>query len=186
MPQIVRLPFDLSSPLPSSAQEDEGETLSATLVIGYGNPDREDDGVGWHLLDRLARRLDPLSGGMGDETWRSFNRRPDLLFSLQLMPEMAETVAEYDRVLFIDAHTGDQPEDVAWQWVEPQFQASPFTHHLTPATLLSMVQTLYGRQPEAVLVAVRGYQFGFERSLSVQTLQHIQGVEPAIWDWLQS
>ena len=29
-----------------------------TLIIGYGNVDREDDGVGWHILKNLADRID--------------------------------------------------------------------------------------------------------------------------------
>ena len=28
-----------------------------TLIIAYGNRDREDDGAGWHILDKLAHRL---------------------------------------------------------------------------------------------------------------------------------
>ena len=30
---------------------------SDTLVIGYGNADRQDDGVGWHILKVLAERI---------------------------------------------------------------------------------------------------------------------------------
>ena len=32
-----------------------------TLFIGYGNPDRQDDGVAWHVLTGIANQL-----GLGD------------------------------------------------------------------------------------------------------------------------
>lgn len=153
------------------------------LILGYGNPDREDDGVAWHLLDRLARRLDPEGQGMGDESVRVFGRIA-LQFDLQLMPEMAEQVAKADRVLFIDAHTGSEPDDLTWQPLTARFQKSPFTHHMTPETLLSIAESLYGGRPEAVLVAIRGYAFGFRRGLSESTLELAELAEQKIWDWL--
>jgi Ni,Fe-hydrogenase maturation factor len=30
---------------------------SPVLIVGYGNYDREDDGVAWHILERLANHL---------------------------------------------------------------------------------------------------------------------------------
>jgi len=29
-----------------------------TLIIAYGNRDREDDGAAWHILDKLAQQLE--------------------------------------------------------------------------------------------------------------------------------
>lgn len=170
-------------PLLSPDSGAEGGSPAAVLILGYGNPDREDDGVAWHLLDRLARRLDPSGQGMGEETVRAFDR-VTLQFSLQLMPEMAEQVAMFDRVLFIDAHTGSEPEDLTWQPLTAHFQQSPFTHHMTPATLLSIAESLYGSRPQAVLVALRGFAFGFQRGLSEQTQKLAELAEQKIWDWL--
>ena len=34
---------------------DRGVSLSKCLIVGYGNPDREDDGVAWHILQKLAQ-----------------------------------------------------------------------------------------------------------------------------------
>jgi len=175
--------LNLFSPLLSPDSGAEGGFSGSILILGYGNPDREDDGVAWHILDRLASRLDPDSQGMGEETVRSFGR-VTLKFALQLMPEMAEEVAEFGRVVFIDAHTGSEPEDLTWLPLAAQFQKSPFTHHMTPATLLSIAESLYGSRPEAVLVAVRGFDFGFRRGLSERTLQLSQQAEQKIWEWI--
>ena len=175
--------FRTFTPLLSPDSGAEGGSSAATLILGYGNPDREDDGVAWHLLDRLARRLDSAGEGMEDETTRSFGPIT-LHFSLQLTPEMAEWVAQFHRVLFIDAHTGAEPNDLTWKPLTAHFQKSPFTHHMTPATLLSITESLYGSRPEAVLVAVRGYAFGFHRGLSDQTLNLADQAEQKIWEWL--
>ena len=40
------------------------DSVAASLVIGYGNPLRSDDGVGWHVAERLAD--DPRLAGVDD------------------------------------------------------------------------------------------------------------------------
>ena len=74
---------------------------------------------------------------------------------LQSTPELAERLAQYQRVCFVDAHTGDLEQATRLAPVAPAFTNSPFTHHLTPATCLALAQALYGRAPEAVLASVR-------------------------------
>ena len=155
-----------------------------TIIIGYGNPDRQDDGIAWHVLQQTALRLGlPVSDTWEDELPCS----PELEFRfyLQLMPEIAETVAEYDRVCFVDAHTGQIAEPVRLVDLTPAFQASPFTHHLTPETLLSLCLALYGQSPQAALLTVRGYQFGFNLPLSEQTAALLPQAVDALLGWLQ-
>ena len=103
---------------------------------------------------------------------------------LQLTPELAETLADYQRVAFIDAHTGQIEDEINMAPVEPGFQNSPFTHHMTPATLLSLSESLYGRAPQAVLLSVRGYQFGFEHHLSTRTNAYANHAARILQDWL--
>lgn len=151
-----------------------------TLFIGYGNPDRQDDGVAWHVLSKIANRLgletsplweDPLPSTLGTE----------FAFHLQLTPEMAEDVSAYDRVCFIDAHTGNIPKNVQMAPISPEYQTSPFTHHLTPEMLLSMCTSLYNKTPEAILISARGYEFGFETELSPFTAALVnEAVERAL------
>jgi hypothetical protein len=82
-----------------------------SLIIGYGNPSRRDDGVGLAVVNGLRQYLgqQPLEEGddgsseLGDSTVGT-------LFLEQLIPELAETLAAYDRVWFVDAHLGVYPE----------------------------------------------------------------------------
>src|SRR5512139_1095268 len=157
-----------------------------TLIIGYGNFDRQDDGVAWHVLAEVASRLGcavPLSP---EEEFPPNGGRPDFIFELQLTPELAETIAQYKRVCFVDAHTGAVPHDVNVSAIAAEFQASPLTHHLTPQSLLTFAQTLYDVRPEAILVSVRGYQFGFERELSPLTAQLAEEAAEKIVEWINS
>jgi hydrogenase maturation protease len=155
------------------------------LLLGYGNLDREDDGVAWHVLSRLARRL----GRQFPDKPEDFEFLPgeqiDFYFSLQLVPELAETISQYARVCFIDAHTGAVPEEIHQETISPQMQTSSFTHHLTAAMLLNLANTLYMKAPDATLISVRGYSFEFSQQLSPKTDQLADQAVKLILAWLE-
>jgi hydrogenase maturation protease len=159
--------------------------LKKLLLLGYGNPDREDDGVAWHILRALTIKL----GLVPPESYEDeFPETPqiDFAFYLQLTPEMAEDVAAYAYVCFIDAHTGNIPEPVRLIDVESEFQNSPFTHHLTPQSLISMCETIYGKKPDATLLSVLGHRFLFTRELSQQTAELVPQAVDLLWDWMNA
>ncbi len=160
--------------------------LPSTLIVGYGNPDRQDDGLAWHILAKLARFYNLPGFEPGSDDLFPVGNNPDLLFTLQLTPELAETVARYDRVCFVDAHTGEIAEDISLVVVTPEYQSSPLTHHMTPQTLMSLAVTLFDRNPRAVLISVRGFEFGFARGLSSQASQLAQDAFERIIAWIQT
>ncbi len=160
--------------------------IPSTLIIGYGNPDRQDDGVAWHVLESLSTQLkierpDPDSGDFSP-----LGGNPDLLFALQLTPEMAEIIANYERVCFVDAHTGQIAEDITIREILPEYQASPLTHHMTPQTLLSLVESMFRKKPQAILASIRGYEFGFGRALSERSKTLVQTAAAKICAWFQT
>ncbi len=158
--------------------------MKRALLIGYGNPDREDDGVAWHILRALTVKMGlPAPTSYEDEFPQ--NAQIDFAFYLQLTPEMAEEIAAYDYVCFLDAHTGAIPEPVRLIDVESDFQRSPFTHHLTPQSLISICETLYQKKPEAALLSVRGYRFLFTRELSAETTALVPEAVRLIEAWLE-
>ena len=157
--------------------------MNRILIIGYGNPDRQDDGVAWYILRSLAELLGyPFPASYEDEF--PTNSRIDFVFHLQLTLEMAEDISGYERVCFVDAHTGDIPEPVRLIQITAEFQRSPFTHHLTAQSLLSMCKTIYSKKPEAVLLSVRGFRFGFERDLSAETNALVTPAVHLLSNWL--
>ncbi len=157
-----------------------------TLLIGYGNLDRQDDGVAWHVLNALSHQLGKdVVESEDDLTDTASGDTIDLLYVLQLTPELAETLTRYERVCFIDAHTENIPHEVNFSVVKGEFQPSPFTHHMSPGTCLSICQTLYHHSPEAILVSIRGYEFGFVASLSSLTQKHAAQAVTIIDQWLK-
>jgi len=159
--------------------------LANSIIIGYGNPDRQDDGLAWHVLVALAERLGrPLPAGP-EEGFLPEDHDPDLWFVLQLTPEMADDLAHYARLCFVDAHTGDIPEEILLRPVEDSPASSALTHHFTPAASLAVLRSLYRSDPEAVLLSLRGHAFGFSRELSAEAARLVQPAVDAILDWLE-
>ncbi len=159
--------------------------MKKVLLLGYGNPDREDDGVAWHILHALTLNLGLVSPESYEDEFPEFESI-DFVFQLQLTPEMAEDIAQYQYVCFIDAHTGNIPEPVRLIHVESEFQSSPFTHHLTPQSLLSMCETIYENKPDAALLSVLGHRFLFSRELSGETAALVPQAVELIVEWLKA
>ena len=157
-----------------------------TLIIGYGNVDRQDDGVGWHILKTLA---DHIGRTIPDDPGSSIeitSQVVDLTFIYQIYPELAEAISHYDRVCFVDAHTAEITTEISWTVLSPEYEKSPLTHHMSPKTVLSITDTIYNQVPETILVSVQGYKFGFERELSPQTAKLAQRAAHKIWDWINA
>jgi hydrogenase maturation protease len=134
------------------------------LLIGYGNPLRGDDGVGYVLAERLAER---------------FNR-DDLRVALlhQLTPEVVADIAGATHVIFIDAREGSNSGTVICEVVQPQHSGAIFTHQATPGALLGLAQDWYGAAPEGLLISVVGAAFDYDDKLS----PGLQARLPAILD----
>jgi hydrogenase maturation protease len=158
-----------------------------TLLIGYGNTDREDDGVAWHILCDLSRHFNSVPPQTIEDEFPALNNNTFFLrYMLQLTPELSEEIAQYDRVCFIDTHVGIIPENIRQVQLNPEYQPSPMTHHLTPQTCLVLAETLYNKKVEAVLISVRGYNFGFSQDLSPQTQEASKEALNRILNWLES
>lgn len=157
--------------------------MKKLLLLGYGNPDREDDGVAWHILRVLTLKLGLAGPDSYEDEFPDYDQI-GFAFHLQLTPEMAEDINEYPYVCFVDAHTGNIPEPVRLIKVESEFQNSPFTHHLTPQSLMSMCETLYGKKPDSALVSVLGHRFLFTRQLSEETAALVPQAVQLIWNWM--
>jgi hydrogenase maturation protease len=143
--------------------------MPRTLVIGFGNIDRADDGVAYSVINALRRRLGqkPL---LEDETGlEELGVQVDSVFLSQLTPELLETVAGYRQVIFVDAHVYENVDALHCVPVSPEYAASAFTHHLTPAAFLALLKALYHSEPSGHLVSLRGYDFDFHRDFSPGT-----------------
>jgi hydrogenase maturation protease len=127
-----------------------------SLVIGYGNPLRSDDGVGWQVAGRLAG--DPRMAGA------------EILQRHQLTPELALDVSTADLVVLVDARSGPPPGTVTIERIErAPSSGTTWSHHLGPASLVGLAQELYGRAGEVHVISV-----------GVASLEVGEGLSPAV------
>ena len=120
------------------------------LVLGYGNPGRQDDGLG----PAVAAGIDRL----GWSNLTAFD-------NYQLTVEDAIDVAAHDVVWFVDAaKTGPSPYAV--YDVSPASTIEFTSHNVSPEALLAIVRQCYGGSPQAFMLAIRGYEFEFIEALT--------------------
>lgn len=139
-----------------------------TLLIAYGNPYRGDDGIGAWILqnikgDRLLYSW-PESSAQEPKETKKGTSSIDKLVLQELTLDLAETLARYDLVVFIDAAISGQP--FTWRELKADNVSSPLSHHLPPEKLLFYAELLYQKTPHAFLLSVQGDSFEFEEQLS--------------------
>jgi Ni,Fe-hydrogenase maturation factor len=118
------------------------------LVIAIGNPLRRDDGVAHRILKLLG-------DGPGAE------RRA----VLQLTPEMAEEIASFDLVVFLDASvTATEP---LLEPVRPS-AGSPLTHVCSPGEIVALARSLFGFAGRAYLCHIPARDFSNSEKLSAR------------------
>lgn len=123
----------------------------STLVIGYGNPGRQDDGLG----PAFIALFQPYA-----------NEQCVLQTGYQLTVEHALDLTHYEQIIFVDAciagSTPFQLEEITLDNL-PEFGS----HHLSPHAVLQLTHTLYQHTPKAFILAIQGDAFDeFEEQLS--------------------
>jgi len=160
--------------------------MKKTLIIGYGNRDREDDGAGWHMLDHIAKSFKLVTPELPGDVSVSEDGNLQLMYLFQLLPEMAEDITEFERVIFMDAHNSDQLPETLLESISAKSTHSAFTHHLAPEELLAITQTIGKQLPEAWLASVRGHSFRFTRELSAQTSDNVATLAKKVLSMLKA
>lgn len=143
--------------------------MNRTLVIGFGNIYRRDDGAGFAALNAVRARLGRPLLGTEDDGFDDRGHAIDTVLLHQLVPELAEDVVPYDLVIFVDAHVGQVPELIYEEELEVCYKSATVSHTLHPCSVLALTQELHDRCPRGVLLSIRGYDFEFGEGLSAGT-----------------
>ena len=144
-------------------------TPAGVLVVGYGNPLRGDDGIGWHAAGLLA--ADPRLAGAR------------VLARHQLVPELAEEVSRAALVVLVDASAEGDPGSISVHRIEPRTGTwATWTHHLDPEALAGLAEALYGAVPPIVLVSVTAGSFAAGDRLSGALERALPEVVEAVAD----
>ncbi|MDJ0706708.1 MAG: hydrogenase maturation protease [Leptolyngbyaceae cyanobacterium MO_188.B28] len=127
------------------------------LIVGYGNELHGDDAIGSHVATAVA-------------TWGLPQLRS--LSVQKLTPELSETLANAEYVVFVDACRMNCPEGVRFKPInacgsEPGGCSIPAAgHSCDPCTLLALTQSVYGRRPQSWWLEVPAENFDLSKGLS--------------------
>ncbi len=132
--------------------------LVKSLVIGYGNTLRSDDGIGVRVAEAVNDWHFP---GV-----RSLARH-------QLTPELAAELAQVDLVIFVDACQDTNSNNVKLHPLKPSASINFKSHYSDPRALLSLTQALFGNYPQAWWLIVPGVDFQLGDRLSPLAKQGI-------------
>ena len=128
------------------------------LVLGYGNPGRQDDGLG----AAAVAEIETLN-------WPNVTAYDNY----QLCIEDAIDVAEHDVVWFVDASRVG-PSPFAFTALS-RATSLEFTSHLVrPEAILAMAEQYYSSTPCAYLLAIRGYEFEFVEELTPRASDNLR------------
>lgn len=113
-------------------------------MIASGNTLRRDDGVAHYvltLLDGIEKRAE-----------------------LQLNPELAQEIAAFEQVVFLDADAAAAEPQVAP--IGEADASAPLTHHFSAEEIVRLARAAYGFTGAAWLCRIPAHDFGYGEGLS--------------------
>jgi hydrogenase maturation protease len=144
--------------------------MTRILIIGYGNPLRCDDGLAWHIADKLSQLTLPSD--------------VEIITRHLLTPELAHAVSRAATVLFIDAARVGVPGEIVSVPLEQEPFSSVFTHEMSPAAILSVAKELYGRSAEAFAISVCGECFDHGEKVSAKVEESLPQVVALVSEFI--
>lgn len=121
------------------------------LIIGIGNSGRQDDGLGWKLLDFLnVQTLENI----------------ELIYKYQLQIEDADLISSYDRVIIVDAVKHKVDNGFYFKECKPSSKFNFTTHELDPETILFLANNLYFKYPHVFILGIEGIKWNLRIGLS--------------------
>jgi len=126
--------------------------MKKILIIGYGNPLRQDDGVGWYLAQDLLKICKAPS--------------VEVVARIQLTPELAEPISRANIVLFIDASRECPAGEVREGRIFAKEAKAALNHHVSAEGLLQLADEVYFTRPEAYVFSIGVESLGYGTDLS--------------------
>ncbi len=133
-----------------------------TLIYGYGNPGRQDDGLGVELVRRL-------------EEWAVEMELVDIEFdkNYQLNIEDAEAISNKDLVIFADA-SQEEIEDFCLSRVDGNAKVSFTSHAASPGYVVELCKELFQKEPHVMLLHIKGYEWDIKEGISDRALDNLE------------
>ncbi len=139
------------------------------LVYGYGNPGRQDDGLGVCFVHELERLNIPNC---------TFEE------NFQLNAEDALTISRFDIVIFADASV--KGKGFSLTPLLPALEIGFTTHAMHPASVVALCKELYSVLPQCWLLELRGYEWELKEGLSEGARGNLERAVDAVVPVLRS
>ncbi len=145
--------------------------MNRILIYGYGNPGREDDGLGIAFAEAMQQ-------------WAVEHDIKNLSFEIdyQLNIEDALEISKYDMVMFADASQEDIDHFKITN-VTPSDKVNFTMHSVSPSYVGHLCSKIFNRKPEILLIHIKGYQWEMKEGLSnkatlnmERALEHVQSM----------
>lgn len=132
------------------------------LIYAYGNPGRQDDGLGNAFIERM-------------EDWASENKIEGLEFdsNYQLNIEDAHAIADKDLVIFVDASVEDLG-DFCISKVTENSKITFTTHAASPGYIVDLCKEIYKKAPPTYLIHIKGYEWEFMEGITAKAIENME------------
>ena len=132
------------------------------LIYGYGNPGRQDDGLGNAFVNRIR-------------AWVAIEGLHDFFFdsNYQLNIEDAEAIADMDLVIFVDA-SEEEIDNFCLSKVDGTSEVSFTTHAASPGYIVKLCEELFNKKPLVLLLHIKGYEWEFKEGISEKASANLE------------
>lgn len=131
------------------------------FIYGYGNPGRQDDGLGIIFVERLHKWAD--NKGLQNISFDS---------NYQLNAEDAFAISQKDMVIFADASV-EPMGSFEFKSLKPAKKISFSTHAMNPESVFALCIELYRKKPAAFLMTIKGYSWDFREGISARAKKNL-------------
>ena len=132
------------------------------LLYGYGNPGRQDDGLGNAFINDIEEwvKKQGLEGFSFDSNY-------------QLNIEDALEISNYDLVVFVDASV-EEIEDFCISKVDASTKVTFTTHAASPGYVVGLCKKMYNKAPVTLLLHIKGYEWELAEGLTEKAKQNLE------------
>lgn len=120
------------------------------LIIGIGNTGRQDDGLGWLVIDHIL------------EDYKEIDKE----YRYQLQIEDAELASHYSKVFFVDATKEQVDNGFYLKKCKASISHGVSSPALHPETIIGLTNDIYDKFPEAFILGIQGYHWELEIGIS--------------------
>lgn len=137
------------------------KNLNKILFYGYGNPGRQDDGLGINFCEKL-------------KVWAKKNNfKIDFDINYQLNIEDSFIISDYNLVIFVDS-AKNLKNCFSFKKIKPIDITYYTSHRMLPENIIFLCKKLYNKTPESYLLTIKGYSWNFKENLTKRASNNLE------------